>query len=161
MKNPQNSENMTEIVLMLGGDLPGTPAAFAAALEKLAAAGVRELRHSEAFRSAPVDCVPGTPDFWDMAVTGRWGGTPAELLALAQRLEREAGRPREHSRREARILDCDIILFGELVLNTPALTLPHPRARRRKFVLEPLATIAPHTRFPDGTTVAEALKELD
>ena len=152
---------MTEIVLMLGGDLPGTPAAMAAALDKLAAAGVRELRHSAPFRSAPVDCVPGTPDFWDMAVTGLWSGTPEELLVLAQRLEREAGRPARHSRREARILDCDLILFGGLTLNTPELILPHPRARQRKFVLEPLASIAPALRFPDGATVAEALAELE
>ena len=151
---------MAEIAVMLGGDLPDTPAAMAAALVKLADAGVTELRHSRAFRSAPVDCVPGTPDFLDMAVTGRWGGTPEELLMLCQRLEREAGRPEKHSSREARTLDCDIILFGGLEMRTENLTIPQARARGRRFVLEPLAEIAPEMRFPDGVTVAEALIRL-
>ena len=151
---------MTEIAVMLGGDLPETPAAMAAALAKLSDAGVTGLRHSRAFRSAPVDCVPGTPDFWDMAVTGRWSGSPEELLRLCQRMEREAGRPENHSSREARVLDCDIILFGNAEMRTPKLTIPHPRARGRRFVLEPLAEIAPEMRFPDGVTVREALAEL-
>ena len=151
---------MTEIAVMLGGDLPETPAAMAAALAKFSDAGVTGLRHSRAFRSAPVDCVPGTPDFWDMAVTGRWSGSPEELLRLCQRMEREAGRPENHSSREARVLDCDIILFGNAEMRTPKLTIPHPRARGRRFVLEPLAEIAPEMRFPDGVTVREALAEL-
>lgn len=151
---------MVEIVVMLGGDLPGTPAAMAAAVKKFRAAGVRNPRTGPPFRSAPEDCVPGTPEFRDMALCGEWGGTPDELLALCRRIEREAGRPEVHSSREARILDCDIILFGQLTLETPRLTIPHPRARRRRFVLEPLAALAPQLRFPDGTSVAEALAQL-
>ncbi|MBR2345014.1 MAG: 2-amino-4-hydroxy-6-hydroxymethyldihydropteridine diphosphokinase [Lentisphaeria bacterium] len=160
MKNPQKSKNMNEIAIMLGGDLPGTAEAMAVALEKFAAAGVTGLRSGKAVVSAAEDCEPGTPDFLDMAVYGQWAGTPEELLSLCQRIEREAGRPAEHSSREARILDCDIIIFGALTLNTPNLTIPHPRARQRFFVLEPLAALAPEMRFPDGVTAAEALKSL-
>ena len=160
MKNPQQNSNMVEIALMLGGDLPGTPAAMQAALQKFAAAGVAELRAGEPIISAAEDCVPGTPDFLDMACCGKWGGTPEELLDLCQRIECEAGRPALHSSREARVLDCDIIIFGDLQMTSPRLIIPHPRARQRFFVLEPLAELAPQLRFPDGVTVAEALVQL-
>ena len=151
---------MPQIAIMFGGDLPGTPEAFRAALEKLSSAGVDGIRASRIVQSAAEECVPGTPDFLDMAVTGQWNGTAEELLALCQRMEREAGRPEIHSSRESRILDCDIILFGEEAIHSPRLTVPHPRARERRFVLEPLSEIAPAMRFPDGATVAGALAAL-
>jgi 2-amino-4-hydroxy-6-hydroxymethyldihydropteridine diphosphokinase len=160
MKNPHRGANMSKIAVMLGGDLPGTPAAMSAALQKFSAAGVRDLCAGKAVVSVAEDCVPGTPDFLDMAFTGEWAGTPEELLDLCQRIEHEAGRPALHSSREARVLDCDIILFGDVELVSPRLTIPHPRARQRFFVLEPLSEIAPEMTFPDGTTVAQALEEL-
>ena len=148
--------------LLLGGDLGETEKFFAAALAGLLAGGADRLHRSRLYRTAPVDCVPGTPDFLNCAVTGAFPGTPRELLAVTQRLEIEAGRPARHSSREARVLDIDIILFGSEVLHTPELTIPHPRARQRRFVLEPLAEIAPSLRFPDtGETVADALARLD
>ncbi|MBE6365395.1 MAG: 2-amino-4-hydroxy-6-hydroxymethyldihydropteridine diphosphokinase [Lentisphaerae bacterium] len=153
-------KNMSKIALMLGGNLPGTPEAMSVALVKLSDAGVENIRNSAALTSEAVDCVPGTPDFLDMAVTGDWGGSAPELLALCQRLEREAGRPEKHSSRESRILDCDIILFGDEVFDLPELTIPHPRACGRLFVLEPLAQIAPEMRFPGGMSVIEALHDL-
>jgi len=58
------------------------------------------------------------------------------------------------------VLDCDIIIFGDLQMTSPRLIIPHPRARQRFFVLEPLAELAPEMRFPDGVTVAEALAQL-
>lgn len=108
-----------------------------------------------------MDCVPGTPDFSDQALIGIWPGSAPELLALCQRLEREAGRPAAHSSCEARTLDCDIIIFGDSVSAEPELTLPHPRAKLRRFVLEPLAEIAPEWRFPDsGTTVLQEFERI-
>ncbi len=153
-------KNMSKIALMLGGNLPGTFEAMQTALVKLAANGMTEIRHSRAMVSKAVDCVADTPDFLDMAVTGYWDGTPEKLLDLCQRLEREAGRPARHSSRESRILDCDIILFGNITLDTPALVIPHPRALTRRFVLEPLAEIAPEMTFPGNLSVAQALNEL-
>ena len=152
---------MEKFALLLGGDLGNTERFFDTALAGLAAAGAERLRRSRLYRTAPVDCVPGTPDFLNCAVTGLFPGSPRELLALTQRLEVEAGRPARHSSREARVLDIDIILFGNTVLDSPELTIPHPRARRRRFVLEPLAEIAPDLVFPDtGETVADALAHL-
>lgn len=134
---------------------------FRTACEKLIQHGVTELKCSSIFRSAAVDCIPGTPDFSDAAVTGEWAGSPEELLQLCQKLEQEAGRPAVHSSRESRILDIDVILFGNRVIRTPELTIPHPRASIRKFVLEPLCELAPELIFPDsGLSVQETLKFL-
>ena len=160
-EKPSGRPEGTRVALMFGGDLGDSAAIFDAAARELERAGMRELRRSAIHRSAPVDCVPGTPDFSDQAAVGVWPGSAAELLAFCQKLERAAGRPARHSSREARTLDCDIILFGDTVSADPELTLPHPRARRRLFVLGPLAEIAPDWRFPDsGTTVLQELNKL-
>lgn len=150
-----------KIVLMLGGNMGDSAGFFRTACEKLSQHGVTELKCSSIFRSAAVDCIPGTPDFCDAAVTGNWSGSPEELLALCQKLEQEAGRPAIHSSRESRTLDIDIIFFGELQLQTPHLTIPHPRAALREFVLEPLCQLDPELIFPDsGLSVQETLKKL-
>ena len=159
----QQTENLsgTPVALMFGGDIGDSPAIFAAAAEELERAGMTEMRRSRIFRSAPVDCVPGTPDFSDQALTGVWHGAARELLAVCQKLERAAGRPERHSSREARTLDIDIILFGDAVSDAPELIIPHPRARERRFVLEPLAEIAPDWSFPDtGSTILEEFNRL-
>ena len=158
----EQKQRAVDVAIMLGGNLGDTESFFDAAIAGLTAGGFRVTGRSRVYRSAPVDCVPGTPDFADQALTGVWSGTPEELLALCQKLERAAGRPEKHSSRESRTLDCDIILFGDAVSDAPELTLPHPRAKRRRFVLEPLAEIAPEWRFPDsGTTVLHELDSLD
>ncbi len=147
--------------LMLGGNLGDTLETFRFARKRLAELGFRELAVSRPLRSAPVDCIPGTPDFLDQALTGRWKGSPEALLKVLQQIEREAGRPAKHSSAEARVLDCDVILMGDLVRTASALTIPHPRAQKREFVLRPLAEIAPGLRFPDtGRSVEEALHAL-
>lgn len=82
------------------------------------------------------------------------------MLAVCKALEREAGR-RKNQRFGPRPLDVDIVLWGDRVSDRPELTLPHPRLRERRFVLEPLAEIAPDLRVPpDGVTVRELLERL-
>ena len=159
---PETEQPAADVAIMLGGNLGDPEKFFDAAVDGLAAGGLEITGRSAVYRSAPVDCVPGTPDFSDQALTGRWSESPEELLALCQRLERAAGRPEKHSSRESRTLDCDIIIFGDVVSADPSLTLPHPRAKQRRFVLEPLAEIAPDWRFPDsGTTVLQELNSLE
>ena len=146
---------------MLGGNLGNSGEIFRAAVQKLAEAGCGKLRMSRIFRSAAVDCVPGTPEFSDAALTGEWEGDAPGLLRLCRRIEREAGRPADHSSRESRTLDLDLILFGDEIRNTPELTLPHPRAQKRRFVLEPLSELIPDARFPDtGLKIEECLRNL-
>ena len=150
-----------KIAILMGGNLGNSAEIFEQAIRKLTENGVQSIRQSRIYRTAPVDCVPGTPDFSNAALTGEWNGTATDLLTLTQQLEREAGRPARHSSRESRTLDLDLILFGGECFDSPELTLPHPRARQRLFVLEPLAEIAPEMRFPDtGESVAKALARL-
>lgn len=151
---------MTKTAIMLGGNLPDTLQKMDFALDRLQKSGFIVNKISKIFHSAAVDCVPGTPDFLDRAVTGVWHDSALELLKLCQKIEVEAGRPVIHSSRESRVLDIDIILFGNEMISLPELIIPHPRARQRRFVLEPLAEIAHDWQFPDSITVASALEEL-
>ena len=151
---------MPKIAIMLGGNLPDTLEKMNFAVEKLQNSGFSVDNISTVFCSEAVDCVPGTPDFLDRAVTGKWNNSAEELLKLCQSIEVASGRPAIHSSRESRVLDIDIILFGDEVINLPHLTIPHPRAMQRQFVLEPLAEIAPDWNFPGGITVKAALEKL-
>ena len=148
---------MTYVTLMFGGNLGDVRASFEFGLNELEKNGFAIEKKSRVFVTEPVDCVPGTPDFQNMAVSGSWGKTPQELLKLTQRIERESGRPAEHSSREARTLDIDIITFGEMVVKEENLIIPHPRAQVRLFVLEPLFEIAPELCFPDSCQTVSAL----
>lgn len=147
---------MENVILMLGGNLGNVRSSFDFAVQELCRNGFVLQARSGAERSAAVDCVPDTPDFLDEAVMGFWGGSPEELLKVTQNIEELAGRPRQHSSRESRKLDIDIILFGSRVLDTPELIIPHPRAAQRHFVLNCLRKIAPDAVFPDcGKSVME------
>ncbi len=81
---------------------------------------------------------------------------PGELLALAKALELAAGR-RRGERFGPRPLDVDLLLYGDRQSSAPELTLPHPRLRERRFVLEPLAEIAPELQIPPDNSTARAL----
>jgi 2-amino-4-hydroxy-6-hydroxymethyldihydropteridine diphosphokinase len=91
----------------------------------------------------------------------RAGETPESLLAKLQELEMEFGRPAKRMPNEPRPLDLDLIAFGQETRATDKLTLPHPRAHLRRFVLQPLSEIAPDLLLPGQTkTVAQLLREL-
>ncbi len=114
--------------------------------------------HSGLWRSQPLGPVD-QPDFVN-ACTGfvtRLG--PHDLLERLKRLEREAGRtPGE--RWGPRILDLDLLVLGALVLDEAGLTLPHPGAAERNFVLLPLAEIAPYLNVPGRGSVARLLEAV-
>jgi len=81
---------------------------------------------------------------------------PMQLLARIQKIERELGRKRTLPK-GPRTIDIDIILFGNAVIDTAKLQVPHPRLAQRRFVLEPLATLAPQLRHP---VLRRSIKEL-
>lgn len=152
---------MTKIALALGGNLEDTAAVFASVLEKLAAHGLQGIRHSTWYRTSPVGCHPGTPDFLNGALTAEWAAGPQELLELTQSLEQQAGRPKIHDSRASRILDLDLLLFGEQIVRLPDLVIPHPRMTERLFVILPLAEIAPDWVVPGyGKSVGEIREDL-
>lgn len=147
--------------LALGGN-EGTPeevrATLTRALRALEAA-LGPLRVAAFYRTAPVSPVP-QPDFLNTAALAHTAVPPEEILALAKALERAAGR-RRGVRFGPRPLDVDLLVYGTLEQDHPELTLPHPRLRERRFMLEPLAEIAPDLPVPpDGATVAQLLARI-
>lgn len=100
------------------------------------------------------------PDYLNTVVTGRTRLSAEELLALLLRLERRFGRRRE-APGAPRTLDLDLLFLGRSVRRRRAPLLPHPRLRERRFVLQPLADIAPDLALPpDGATPRELLATL-
>ena len=119
-----------------------------------------DMRVSEFIETAPVG-VPSQPPYLNGAVVGRCALAPAALLAALMRIETERGRTRPYSG-APRTLDLDLVLMGDLVLRQPDLEVPHPRLRERRFVLEPLAAIAPGLTDPvTGRSMHELLRALE
>lgn len=100
---------------------------------------------SSLYRSAPVDA--GGPDYVNAVAELRTALAPEDLLAVLLQIEQQHGRERPY-RHAPRTLDLDLLLYGDRQLDTPSLTLPHPRMHLRAFVLEPLAELAPALRIP-------------
>ena len=120
------------------------------------------VRESPRLETAPVDCPPGSEPFLNAVAEISVDSAalpPSRLLARLQEFERERGRPAEHERNSPRPLDLDILYYGNLVLRTSELTIPHPRAVSRLFVLEPLAVIRPDLVLPgQSQTVLQLLE---
>lgn len=133
----------TLCVIALGGNIGDVPAAFRRACDSLSRAGFRIRRFSSLRITTPVGCEPGAPEFTNAAVSGFWDGSAPDLLRVCQRIEADNGRPNDHAYHVSRTLDLDIILFGRETVALPDLTIPHPEAAKRDFVMEPLREIEP------------------
>ena len=133
----------TLCVIALGGNLGDVPEAFRRACEALSDAGFRIRRFSSPLRTAPVGCEPGAPEFTNAALSGFWDGSAPDLLRVCQRIEADNGRPNDHAYHVSRTLDLDIILFGQETIDLPDLTVPHPEAAKRDFVMIPVREIEP------------------
>ena len=123
----------------LGANIGNPAAQLADALASLQAAGVL-VAVSGVYLSAPIG--PDQPEFWNLVAELAVSEGPYELLARCQSLEAAAQRVRRE-RWGPRTLDVDVLLCGEVVLRDPDLVIPHPRLRERRFVLDPLAELAP------------------
>jgi 2-amino-4-hydroxy-6-hydroxymethyldihydropteridine diphosphokinase len=125
----------------IGANLGDAEATVKAAMDALGALQRTQVTaRSSLYRSAPVDATG--PDFINAVVALRTGLDAEQLLIAMQRLETQAGRERPFPN-APRTLDLDLLMHGNSVIDTPTLTLPHPRMRERAFVLKPLAEIAP------------------
>ena len=150
-------------VVALGSNLGDSRQTIRDAMARLQKLSDQPILKSSLWQTSPVNCPPGSPNFVN-AVVGlvpRAGETPESLLKKLRVLEKEFGlRPRKVLN-EPRPLDLDLIAFGAEKRNSPELTLPHPRAHERRFVLQPLSEIAPELILSgQGKTVSELLAGL-
>ena len=163
MSAERGIRNSEFAIIALGSNLGDSPTILREAMARLQEFSAAPLKKSSLWQTAPVDCPPGSPLFVNavVALTPRAGETPESLLAKLHALEKEFGRQPRKVLNEARPLDLDLIAFGHEVRRTPQLTLPHPRANERRFVLQPLSEIAPDLILPgQKTSVSECLRLL-
>jgi 2-amino-4-hydroxy-6-hydroxymethyldihydropteridine diphosphokinase len=127
-----------------------------AARELRRAPGVTLLRSSRVYDTEPLG--PAQPRYLNAVLELETALTAEELLSTLLAVERTAFRRRD-VRWGARTLDLDLLLYGDLVVRTPSLALPHPGLISRRFVLAPLAELCPDRVVPGtGATVAELLR---
>ena len=156
----ERSENRGDerIFVGLGANLGDARATVLQALAKLAALpGTRRIAASPLYGTVPVDAQG--PDFVNAVAELRSTLAPGALLAALQAIEQAHGRQRPYLN-APRTLDLDLLLHGQRVLHTPALTLPHPRLHQRAFVLRPLLDLAPDLVHPTLGPLAPHLAAL-
>ena len=147
--------------LGLGGNLGDRRGQLSRAVRSLATLG-RVVRVSQAYETAPVGLPAGAPPFLNAVACLESDFSPHLLLAEMKAHEQASGRDLLTSHRRSRPIDLDILLAENLVLAAPGLTIPHPEMHRRRFVLAPLAEVAPMLIHPVlKRSVAELLADLE
>ena len=117
---------------------------------------------SRFYETSPVGMPPGTPAFYNGVARLTTDQTPLELLRRLQQIERDVFKRTPAAKPQSRRMDLDLLLYGSEQLATADLSLPHPRMTARRFVLLPLADIAPNLREPvSNRTIKELLACLD
>jgi len=150
---------MEKVYIGLGSNLGGRRSMLRQALHQMERHGISIEGHSSLWESEPVDA-PGTPWFLNMAVGAFCAMEPTALLETLLSIEAAMGRVRSEAN-APRTLDLDLLLYGDRLLDEPRLRVPHPRMWERRFVLAPLAEIAPSVSDPrGGATVRERLEQL-
>jgi len=152
--------NFVTVAVALGSNIGDRRAHLDFAVSRLETV-LSNLRVSSYRDTDPVD-VPGVQSlFLNAAAAGETGVSARELLGILLAIEREGGRERPFPG-AARTLDLDLVLYGDLVTGEPELTVPHPRFRERRFVLEPLAEVAPDLIDPvTGLSVRALLARIE
>jgi 2-amino-4-hydroxy-6-hydroxymethyldihydropteridine diphosphokinase len=146
--------------LGLGSNVGDRAAHLRAAIELLGERGVEVESVSSTYETEPVGEVLDQPDFLNAAIRIRTQLEPESLLDACKAVEAERGRRLDAPRHSPRALDIDLLLLGDLELQTERLTLPHPEVRSRRFVLVPLLELDPDLALPDGTRLDRALAGL-
>jgi 2-amino-4-hydroxy-6-hydroxymethyldihydropteridine diphosphokinase len=131
-----------------------------AAVDLLPQHGVGVTAASSVYETEPVGEILDQPDFLNAAAAIDTDLGAEELLDVCKAIEVERGRMFGGPRHGPRPLDVDVLLLGDLELETERLTLPHPQVRARRFVLVPLLELKPGLTLPDGTRLSDALAAL-
>ena len=151
---------MIRAALGLGSNLGDRLGMLRSALHSLQRGGMVILAASEVYETPPWG-VTDQPLFLNACVIAGTELSPVDLLLYLKETEKKLGR-KEGLRWGPRAIDMDILLYDDLLLNSPALSIPHPRLHERPFVLRPLADIAPDWKSPrSGLTAAEMAKNID
>ena len=150
--------------IALGSNLGDSAACLREAIERLRAISVpgEPVCVAPFYRTTPLACPPGSPDFLNSVIEIARGGTALELLHETRQIEAHMGRIRGPERNAPRTIDIDLLYFGDETVHCDELTLPHPRLTQRRFVLQPLADIRPELILPGQLRcVREILHSLD
>ena len=147
------------VAIALGSNVGDRRATLNAAIEALRP-WIRNL-HASSFYDTPYVGTDVQPSVLNGAAIGVTSLSGRELLERLLAIEQDFGRTRPYGG-APRTLDLDLILYGDAIIDEPELVVPHPRFRERRFVLEPLAEIAPEWRDPvSGRTASDLLRALD
>ncbi|MFZ0639769.1 MAG: 2-amino-4-hydroxy-6-hydroxymethyldihydropteridine diphosphokinase [Candidatus Acidiferrales bacterium] len=151
---------MKTVYISLGSNVGDREQQIAAAIQALGTRGIRILRQSSIYSTEPVD-VATQSWFLNCVLEVETELMPRQLLRTFQEIENELGR--KHTvRRGPRVIDLDILLYGTSVIHSQELEVPHPRMSHRRFVLVPLAEIAPALRHPvENKSIEELLAETE
>lgn len=151
---------MRDGYLGLGSNVGDPAGHLRAAVELLPARGVVVEAASSTYSTEPVGEILDQPDFLNAALRIRTELEPEALLDACKTVEAERGRSFAAPRHSPRPLDVDLLLLGDLELESERLTLPHPQVASRRFVLVPLLELDPELTLPDGTRLAAVLAAL-
>lgn len=152
---------MSTAFVGLGSNLDEPAAQVEAAMEALQLLPRSSLsRRSSLYRTAPWGGIE-QPDFINAVVELETSLSAQALMAELLAIERGLGRRRDVERYGPRVIDLDLLLYGDAVIDEPQLRVPHPRLHERAFVLVPLAEIAPDAVIPGRDSVAVALSAVD
>ena len=148
---------MSRVFIGIGSNQGDRAALISQAVKYLGVvSGVRVARLARLLETEPVGGPP-QPPYLNTVAEVETTRTPQELLDELQGIERQLGRVSSPVRWAPRPIDLDLLLYGDLVLEEPGLTIPHPRMHERKFVLEPLAQLAPELVHP---ALSRTVKDL-
>jgi 2-amino-4-hydroxy-6-hydroxymethyldihydropteridine diphosphokinase len=147
--------------LGLGTNVGDREAQLRGAIDALREHGVSVEAVSSTYETEPVGEYLDQPDFLNAAIRIRTDLEPEALLDLCKTVEVEGGRIFGGPRHGPRALDVDLLLLGDVELETERLTLPHAQATSRRFVLVPLLELDPDLALPDGTSLADALERVE